>query len=78
MINERETNKILFNVANHLMAASALLRELSVFDEEAYMLINYADQFSQLIKPYVSKVSEDRMMDIFNQISAVNTGATQR
>ena len=64
----KQMNKALYMASLHLMEASKYMSNVEEFRPEAHKLLTMADELAAIIQPEEEKVSEDKMMNILDEI----------
>lgn len=64
----KDMNKALYAAAFHLTEAGKHMSNVEEFRPEAVRLMHMADELLSVIEPEEEKVTEDRMMNILDEI----------
>jgi hypothetical protein len=64
----KQMNKALYMASFHLMEAGKYMSNVEEFRPEAVRLLSMANELSAIIQPEQEKVSEDKMLNILDEI----------
>lgn len=64
----KQMNKALYMASFHLMEAGKYMSNVEEFRPEAVRLLAMANELSAIIQPEQEKVSEDKMLNILDEI----------
>lgn len=70
----KKMNKALYNASFHMMEAGKFLSNVEEFRDDAHRILIMAEEMASIIKPEQEKVSNEKMLNILDEIMNFNTG----